>query len=118
MINSTILIIDDEEDIRALLTEILKSKYNVISCGTLRSALEVVNKRKVDVVLLDLDLPDGSGFDLLEQSDNLDQDKVLIVSAHKGAQQLKTARKFGIDYFFEKPIDLLELTQTVDNLAS
>lgn len=119
MIDSTILIVDDEEDIRALLTEIFKNKYRVISCGTLADAQAIVTNNKVDVVLLDLDLPDGSGFDLMRQNEmQFDHKSVLIISAHKGIEQKRQADELGVGHFFEKPVDLSTLTQTVEQLAN
>ncbi len=63
---STILIIDDEEKLRSLLTRIIKLEgFEVLEAATLKAGLKVLEKEPVDVVLCDVKLPDGSGVDFV-----------------------------------------------------
>jgi two-component system NtrC family sensor kinase len=63
----TVLIIDDSDELRALLESILPyGGYRAISASTVRQGLALVEKIKPDIILVDLELPDGNGFDVLE----------------------------------------------------
>ncbi|MEP6682046.1 MAG: sigma-54 dependent transcriptional regulator [Parafilimonas sp.] len=63
-----ILIIDDEEKLRSLLARIIKMEgYSVLETGHLTSALKVLQKEEIDVVLCDVKLPDGNGVDFIKE---------------------------------------------------
>ena len=61
----TVLIVDDEAAPRAALTQILKQDFHILTADNARTALAVLNDHGVDLVTLDLKLPDRSGSDLL-----------------------------------------------------
>ena len=63
-----ILIVEDNDGLRASLTEYFSNINDVTACPDLKSALSALQKSKFDVVLLDLILPDGNGLKLLEQT--------------------------------------------------
>lgn len=66
MPSGTILIIDDEEKLRSLLSRIIKLEgFNVIEAGNLKTGLKMLEKEEVDIVLCDVKLPDGSGVDFV-----------------------------------------------------
>ena len=112
------LIVDDERDIRSLLAEIFKPSFDVTAKGSLNEAKGLLHREKYEIVLLDLDLPDGSGFDLVASlNGSLNRDRVLIISAHKGREQMERANQLGISHFFEKPLDLTALSKTVTQLT-
>lgn len=118
MTKPLMLIVDDEEDIRSLLSEIFKPNFTVMTSGSIgEGQVRLKSHQGIDVLLLDLDLPDGSGFDLISSlNGEIDKDHVLIISAHKGRVQQNKAEKLGITHFFEKPIDLNKLRSTVQQL--
>jgi two-component system, NtrC family, response regulator len=63
-----ILIIDDEEKLRGLLARIIQSEgFDVIEAGDLKSGFKKLETHSIDVVLCDVKLPDGNGFDFLEK---------------------------------------------------
>ena len=67
----TVLIIDDEEKLRSLLSRIINLEgYTVIEAGDCTNGLKKLDKNNVDVVLCDVKLPDGSGVDLVKQIKN------------------------------------------------
>ena len=60
--SATILIVDDEENARINISEFLTSRgYEIIGVDTLASARECINQGKADIILLDVQLPDGYG---------------------------------------------------------
>src|SRR5215467_10536643 len=66
--NRKVLIIDDEEKLRNLLTRIIKLEgYDVSEAGDLRSALKILHREEIDVVLCDVKLPDGNGVDFVKE---------------------------------------------------
>jgi DNA-binding NtrC family response regulator len=65
---STILIIDDEEKLRGLLARVIKLEgFTVLEATDLRSALKLLQKEAIDVVLCDVKLPDGNGVDFVHE---------------------------------------------------
>ena len=112
-----LLIVDDEDDIRSLLSEIFKSKFRVLTGATIAEGKRRLKNQKVDLLFLDLNLPDGSGFEIISSfKDEMDSNCVIIISAHKGSVQMSKAEQCGITHFFEKPIDIDKLKSTVNNI--
>lgn len=72
-----ILIVEDGDKLRALLTEYFSARNTVTACSTLKSAIVACLERKYDIVLLDLILPDGDGKNLIEY---LKETPVVILS--------------------------------------
>jgi CheY-like chemotaxis protein len=63
-----ILIVDDHDDTRALLSHMLTLRdYHVAQAATVGEALEIFQSREFDLVICELGLPDGTGYDLLER---------------------------------------------------
>lgn len=68
MSSATILIIDDEEKLRNLLTRIITLEgFTVIEAGNLKTALKILEKESVDVILCDVKLPDGNGVEFVKE---------------------------------------------------
>jgi len=62
----TVLLIDDEEKLRGLLSRIIKLEgYTVLEASNLKTALKLADKEFIDIVLCDVKLPDGSGVDFV-----------------------------------------------------
>jgi len=65
---SKILIIDDEVKLRSLLARIIKLEgYSIAEAADLKSALKILNRESIDVVLCDVKLPDGNGVDFAKE---------------------------------------------------
>ena len=63
-----VLIVDDDEDLRAVVREELeKASYYVMEAEDGKEALEVASKRSLDLILLDINLPDMTGYDVLKR---------------------------------------------------
>ncbi|MEK7377177.1 MAG: response regulator, partial [Candidatus Margulisiibacteriota bacterium] len=62
-----ILVVDDEDDMRSAITEIVKEKYEVESASSAGAAIALVKNKSFDLALLDIRLPDMSGLDLLKE---------------------------------------------------
>jgi len=100
-----ILIVDDEEDLRWLLSNSLKSRgYTVATANTISEALPCL-KEPPDLIFLDLKLPDGDGMDILPQIKTMSPDAaVVIISAYGSEERRLDAKKKGIHSFIDKPL--------------
>jgi DNA-binding response OmpR family regulator len=114
-----ILVVDDEEEIRKMLTRLLSEKgYRVLSADRGQLALRLVKEHVPDLIILDAMLPEIHGFDIarrIKGSAKYGQIPIIMVSAiYKGwriAEDLKTS--YGIEDYLEKPFKLHQLTAAV-----
>jgi len=116
----SILIIDDESNLRLTLTAILqKAGYSVTAVGHPQDALQCLASGPYDLVFLDLKLPDMDGLALLTEMHRLYPDMpVLILTAHATLQSSIEAVRQGARDYLLKPIDPpLILTRVRDVLA-
>jgi two-component system LytT family response regulator len=108
-----IVIVDDSRLARKELAGLLKkqSRYEVAGeAADVQSALEIINQLKPDLLLLDIHLPDGSGFDLLEQAEHIP--KVIFTTAYE-QHALRAFEVNALDYLL-KPITSERLFQALE----
>jgi len=109
---SRVLIIDDEAGIRSILSTLLKTNgYNAEVAGSGREGLDVYDKFKPAVILLDLKMPGMDGMDVMEALDKrLNADcKTIIMTAHGEVRSAVEAMKKGAFDYLQKPFDNDEL---------
>ncbi len=106
----TILVIDDEKHIRALVAKVLgQDTVEVVSVGTGAEGLQIADDLHPDVVLLDLRLPDANGVDLLKSLKARHPDTaVIMITAFGQIQSAVEAMKHGATDFLEKPFEPLD----------
>jgi DNA-binding NtrC family response regulator len=118
---STILVVDDELGIRALLSEILADEGHTVelaeNAGQARAARE---RSRPDLVLLDIWMPDVDGITLLKEwgSAGLLTMPVIMMSGHGTIDTAAEASRYGASAFLEKPITLQKLLKAVDQALS
>jgi two-component system, NtrC family, response regulator AtoC len=112
-----ILIVDDDRFIRMALGEALRSwGYQVVEAGTISEAKEVFAAEDAKVVLLDIELPDGSGLDLLKEiKEESPESLVIMVTGSIDVPNTVAALRGGAHDFIGKPIKLEELRVTLRN---
>ncbi len=118
-----VLSIEDNRDINMLLDTVLTSSGNEFSSVTDgREGLKLITQNKYDVVLLDLGMPEFSGFDVinaLKKEKLMDKQKIIILTASSiQDKELNELVKEGIHSYLRKPIDidiLIEKIQRVNN---
>lgn len=109
-----VLVVDDDPAMRRTLSINLRARdYEVETAGDGRSALQVVDERMPDVVLLDLGLPDLDGIAVLTQLRSFTQVPVIVVSARTESDDKVEALDLGADDFITKPFSLEELLARV-----
>jgi two-component system, OmpR family, KDP operon response regulator KdpE len=105
-----VLVVDDDPAIRRTLSINLRARdYDVETAGDGRSALQIVDERMPDVVLLDLGLPDLDGVAVLQRLRAFTQVPVIVVSARTGSDDKVEALDLGADDYISKPFSIEEL---------
>jgi len=114
---ATILVVDDELGIRALLSEILTDEGHAVELAENAAQARAVRERlKPELVLLDIWMPDVDGISLLKEwgaSGQLTM-PVIMMSGHGTIDTAVEATKFGAMAFLEKPITLQKLLRAVE----
>lgn len=117
MTKPKILIVDDEPSIRFALTEALKSwGYDTVQAGSVSEAKQAISDDEPAIALLDIDLPDGSGLDVLSYVKEVRPDTVAVmITGNVSVPNVVTALRGGAHDFIGKPIRLEELRVTLRN---
>ena len=112
-----ILVVDDERMIRWTLTEALRSwGYSPLEADTVKAGLAAFETEQPAVVLLDINLPDGSGLDVLAEVKRRNpQTVVVMITANVLVDDTIAALRGGAYDFIGKPINLEELLVTIRN---
>ena len=106
----TVLIVDDESAPRAALTQILGQDFQILTAENARAALAVLDDHGVDLVTLDLKLPDRSGSDLLHDIKRAHAEiEVIMVTAYGSLQSAMDCIRHGAAGFLLKPFNASEL---------
>ena len=114
---ATILVVDDELGIRALLSEILADEGHTVELAeNAAQARAARDRRRPDLVLLDIWMPDVDGITLLKEwgATSLLDMPVIMMSGHGTIDTAVEATKFGAMAFLEKPITLQKLLRAVE----
>ena len=110
----TVLIIDDEKNARVNIAEYLNTKgFNVLEAGTIKEGRQLLKKGDEDVIILDVQLPDGYGPDLLPEISSLpNRPPVILITAFAEVEMAVEAMKKGAHDFLVKPITDFESLNT------
>lgn len=113
--SATILVVDDEENARLIITQFLTSRgYEMIGAASLAEAREQIARGVADVILLDVQLPDGYGPSLLEETARLPvRPPILLITAYGDIDMAVEAMKSGAHDFLQKPIQLARLEESI-----
>lgn len=112
--NESILLVDDEKDIRDTLSEILTLKgYNTITCSDGTKAIEKLkdSNTRIGIVITDINMPVMSGLELLKVLREIDDTIItIIITAYATREAAIEALKHGAYDFIKKPFNIVELT--------
>jgi DNA-binding NtrC family response regulator len=110
-----ILIVDDEADLRSLLKTVLDTDYNVTEADSGAALKKMLGGEPPDVVLLDLNLKDANGLDLLPLiKKSWTETEVVVLTGEATFEAAVQATKRGAYHFINKPFDPQSLLVTLD----
>jgi CheY-like chemotaxis protein len=118
---ATILIVDDNADVRAYLRTHLDADYHVAEAVDGRQGLESANKEAPDLVIADVLMPVMDGYELcraLKTNERLRSVPVLMVTAKAGEEDVIEGLESGADDYIAKPFSMSELKARIANLIS
>jgi DNA-binding NtrC family response regulator len=136
MVSPSVLIVDDEKNIRRTLGLVLEGEgYEVTAVGTAEEGLKLLDSEGADLVILDIKLPGMNGVEALQKirqgPSHYKRIPVIMISGHASLGEAVDAVKHGATDFFEKPLDRdgilirvgnclkqLRLTQQVEELQA
>jgi DNA-binding NtrC family response regulator len=111
----TILVVDDDPQIRKSLHKILCAEgYEVALAPLYGEEIEQSNTRRIDLVMLDLNLPGDSGWHILKSLTVLDPSLPIIITGRQNQSELAAA--MGVSTFMEKPLHVPMLLKTIAEL--
>ena len=119
-LKTTVLIVDDDGDLRNLLRMSLENSHRVIhEAATAEEGLRLALDTLPDVLLLDIGLPGLDGFSLCRAMDDeptLSNMKTVIITGHDAAEDISQAERFGIDVYLVKPFSPQTVAELVERL--
>jgi CheY-like chemotaxis protein len=118
MAKAQILHVDDDPDIRLLISASLQDiGYVVATAGTNAEALELAEKVKFDLFILDVRLPDGNGIELCQKVNELQPNSpVVYYSAYASDEEQEFALSVAGDAYLKKPVSAAVLEKTIAEL--
>ncbi|OGA08740.1 MAG: sigma-54-dependent Fis family transcriptional regulator [Betaproteobacteria bacterium RIFCSPLOWO2_02_FULL_65_20] len=119
-VNTTVLVVDDEADIRELLElSLVRMGLGVESAGSVAEAKALLQRRRFDLCLTDMRLPDGDGLDLVRHiGEHCDDLPVAVITAYGSMENAVSALKAGAFDYLTKPLSLDQLRTLVRSALS
>lgn len=115
-----ILIADDEDDLRMLLEHVVTGAgYDVTTAADGEEAISMLGKNTYNVVLLDIQMPNTSGIEVLKYiQKNTPSTKTIILTGYADLKHAMEAREFGAQDFISKPYKVEEVMMTIRRLLA
>lgn len=115
--NATILVIDDEADLRSTIeTRLNWNKFKVLTASNGQEGLEIAASERPDIILLDNNMPVMTGIEMLarlREDPDLKTIPVIMVTAACEPQKIAAAGSFGIVDYITKPFDFADLMKKI-----
>ncbi len=112
---ANILVVDDEYGVRQSFYMVLKSDYNILLAESAQEAIDTFSTNSVDLILLDILLPDSNGLELLESLKGMDPNaEIVMVTAVNDIQTAVNAIKLGAYEYIIKPFVVDEVITVIE----
>lgn len=116
-----VFIVEDSPIVQGILAKELSRIEGVVICGTAQEpliAVQSIQENKPDLVILDVVLQKGNGFEVLKKIRNEGSDaRVMILTNHSYQHYRSISREMGADLFFDKSIELENAIQAIRDMA-
>jgi PAS domain S-box-containing protein len=114
-----ILLVEDHRDTRRTLSRLLTHfGHEVLAADNIQSAIKIVDSGNVDVLLCDIGLPDGSGYEVIAQAKRKQPIKAVAITGFGTEEDIRRSKDAGFDFHLVKPIDLHELQTVLDQVGA
>jgi signal transduction histidine kinase/ligand-binding sensor domain-containing protein/DNA-binding response OmpR family regulator len=117
--NLTILLVEDNEELRSFLSDSLSSSFTVFEAGNGIEALEIVEKEIIDVIITDILMPDMDGMELchrLKTNPDYSYIPLIVLSAKTDTSTKVEGLNAGADVYMEKPFSLEQLKAQINSI--
>jgi len=112
------LIVDDDPEIASVLGALVEREGFAVTCASsLAEAREAITATVPDILLVDIQLPDGSGLDLLDGLDAATDPEVVLITGNASVETAVDALRHGVTDYLTKPVDFARLKMALANLA-
>jgi two-component system response regulator AtoC len=114
--NPALLVVDDDRTMRETLSDVLRRRgYDIFLAPSGNDALSVIRKNIIDLILLDMKLPDVDGMEVLRRIKELDNEiLVIMMTAYSDVETAVEAMKSGAYHYINKPFELEELKLLIE----
>ena len=114
-----ILLVEDHQDTRRALSRLLTHfGHRVVTTGTVATAKQIVGSDQIDVLLCDIGLPDGSGYEVAAQARAKRRIKAIALTGFGTEKDVLRSKEAGFDFHLVKPVNFQELQSVLDQLAA
>lgn len=114
-----ILVVDDNEDMRAFLSRKFSDTYIIITAGSADAALKILRDRSIDLMITDITMPGMSGLDLctaIRTDIEISHLPIIVLSARSSVESKIQAMEAGADLYVEKPFNMDFLRASISNI--
>ena len=114
-----ILLVEDHGDTRYTLSRLLSHfGHQIFVADSTQSALEILQSQKFDVVLSDIGLPDGSGYEIVSEAKRKQPVKAVAITGFGTDEDIRRGKEAGFDFHLVKPVDFHELRNVLDQVSA
>jgi DNA-binding response OmpR family regulator len=114
-----ILIVEDHADTRRTLAGLLANVGHTISVAdSKQTAFDEVGSKQFDVVLSDINLPDGTGCDVISEAKRKQSLSGVAITGLSASEEVRRGKEAGFDYYLTKPLNFEKLRDILSNLES
>jgi hypothetical protein len=114
-----ILVVEDHTDTLQALSRLLSHFGHEISLADgAQKALDMINSKEFDVVLCDIALPDGNGYEVIAQAKRKRAVKAVALSGFSASEDIERGKQAGFDFHLAKPVDFHELRAVLGQIAA
>jgi len=112
-------VVEDHNDTLQALSRLLSHFGHEISLAdTAQSALNTIDSKEFDVVLCDIALPDGNGYDVVAQAKRKRPVKAVALTGFSASEDIERGKEAGFDFHLAKPVDFHELRAVLGQIAA
>ena len=114
-----ILVVEDHSDTLEALSRLLSHFGHEISVADrAQNALNIIDSKEFDVVLCDIALPDGSGYDVIAEAKRKRRVKAVALTGFGATEDIERGKDAGFDFHLTKPVDFHELRAVLGKIAA